>query len=294
MKNILDLIGNTPLVKLSDDVNIYVKLEYLNPSGSVKDRVAKKIITEAIRKGELKKGMEIVEATSGNMGISLALVGKQLGYDVTIIMPENMSHERKSLIEKLGAKLILTSAKLSIGGSVDYLNENYMNDENIYLPNQFANIENISAHYEGTAKELFAQMDEKVDIFISGIGSGGTISGVAKYLKGKNSNIKIIAVEPEGASALLGDKPKKHALQGIGDGFIPEILEVDLIDEIVTVSDEVAIKYTKKLVKESGLMCGISSGANVAVAEMMSEKYGNEYNIITLLPDRLERYISVL
>lgn len=293
-KRIVDLVGNTPLVKVWKEANIYAKLEYLNPSGSVKDRAANRILDEAVRLGKLKKNMRIVEATSGNMGISLALVGKQLGYEVTIIMPESMSDERKAMIRSLGAELILTPAQESIAGAVNYLKDNFSANESIFLPQQFSNENNMWAHYYGTAKEIYEQMDENIDIFISGIGSGGTITGIAKFLKSKNREVKIIAVEPEGVSALMGDGPKEHAIQGIGDGFIPDILQVDLVDEIVTVSDDLAISKMKDLVGKSGLMCGISSGANIAVAEMMSKKYGPNYNIVTLLPDRFERYMSVI
>jgi cysteine synthase A len=287
--NVLELIGNTPLIKLGQ-ANIYAKAEFLNPGGSIKDRVALAMIEAAEREGKLKKGSRIVEPTSGNTGIGVALVGRLKGYDVTIVMPENMSEERKKLIRSLGAELLLTPAELSIGGSVDKVKEIAEADENVFVPQQFQNPNNPRIHYETTAAELWKQTDGLIECFVAGIGSGGTLQGVGTFLKEKNPDIKIIAVEPKNVSALLGHEPGLHQIQGIGDGFIPDVLDVNVVDEIVEVTDEDAIETTRRLGRDHGLMVGISSGANVWATEMAAAKHTGL--ISTVLPDRAERYFS--
>ncbi len=293
-ENILDLIGNTPLVSLKSTtgLNIFAKAEFLNPGGSIKDRVAKNMIEEAECKGFLKAGMTIVEPTSGNTGIGLALVGVRKGYKVIIVMPENMSEERKKIIRALGAELRLTPKELSIGGAVDEANHLVASSDTYYMPQQFENPDNPDIHYKTTAREIYKQLDGKVDIFVSGLGSGGTLQGVGRYLKEKNPDLKIVAVEPKNVSALLGDEPGLHSIQGIGDGFIPAVLDTSLIDDIVEVTDEDAIETTRELARVQGLMCGTSSGANVWAAKFISEKYGKDKVVATILADRMERYFS--
>ena len=293
--NILDLIGNTPLISLKESTGypIYAKAEFLNPGGSIKDRVAKNMIEEAERKGTLKKGMTIVEPTSGNTGIGLALVGVRKGYRVIIVMPENMSEERKKIVEALGAELILTPTKDSIGGAVEKAEQLIAENSDYFMPQQFVNKDNPAIHYKTTAKEIYDQLDGKIDIFVSGLGSGGTLQGVGSYLKEKNPDIKIVAVEPKGISALLGHGPGIHSIQGIGDGFIPDVLNEDMIDEVVEVKDEDAIHTARELARVQGLLCGTSTGANVWAAKSMIDKYGKDKNVVTILADRMERYFSI-
>lgn len=293
-ENILDLIGNTPLISLKNTTgfNIFAKAEFLNPGGSIKDRVAKNMIEAAEKKGVLKPGMTIVEPTSGNTGIGLALVGVRKGYNVIIVMPENMSEERKKIIKALGAELILTSSNLSIGGAVAEAEHIIKDSKDFFMPQQFKNPDNPSIHYKTTAKELYEQLEGNIDIFVSGLGSGGTLQGIGKYLKDQNNNIKIVAVEPKNVSALLGDEPGLHSIQGIGDGFIPEILDTSLIDDIIEVTDEDAISTTRELAKIQGLLCGTSSGANVWASKNIAQRYGKDKTIVTILADRIERYFS--
>lgn len=292
--NVLDLVGNTNLYsfKKSMGLNIFAKVEFLNPGGSIKDRIALNMLVQAEKKGLLKPGMTIVEPTSGNTGIGLALAGIRMGYEVIIVMPENMSEERKKLIHVLGAKLVLTPKELSIGGSVDEAERIVASGDNYFMPQQFVNKDNPSAHYETTAVELYEQLDGKIDVFVSGLGSGGTLQGIGRYLKDKNPDIKVVAVEPKGVSALLGDEPGLHSIQGIGDGFIPDLLDTSMIDEIVEVSDEDAIETTRSLARVQGLLCGTSSGANIWASKKMAEKFGKDKVIVTVLADRMERYFS--
>lgn len=293
-ENVLDLIGNTPLIslKLSTGCNIFGKAEFLNPGGSIKDRVAKNMIIQAEKKGLLKPGMTIIEPTSGNTGIGIALAGVRLGYKVIIVMPENMSEERKKIIHALGAELILTPAKLSIGGSVEEAERILNSSDRYFMPQQFKNQDNPNIHYETTAKELYEQLDHKIDVFVSGLGSGGTLQGIGRFLKEQNPNVKIVAVEPKNVSALLGHEPGLHSIQGIGDGFIPDILDTDLIDDIVEVTDDDAINTTRELARIQGLLCGTSSGANVWASKFITQKYGTDVVIGTVLADRMERYFS--
>ena len=292
--NVLDLIGDTPLVSLKETTgnSIYAKAEFLNLGGSIKDRVAKNMIQEAEKEGKLRKGMTIVEPTSGNTGIGLALCGVRMGYKVIIVMPENMSEERKAIIKALGAELVLTPAHLSLDGCVQEASRIVSQSDEYFMPQQFENMHNPEIHYLTTGPEIWEQLDGKVDIFVSGLGSGGTLQGTSQFLKEKNPDLIVTAVEPKNVSALLGDEPGLHQIQGIGDGFVPAVLDTSLIDEIVTVSDEDAINTTRELAKVQGLLCGTSSGANVWAAMQMAAKYGKDKVIATVLPDRMERYFS--
>ena len=287
--NILDLIGNTPLIRLGQE-NVYAKAEFLNPGGSIKDRVALSMLEGAERDGRLKPGSIIVEPTSGNTGIGVALVGKLKGYRVIIVMPENMSEERKLLIKSLGAELILTPADKSIAGAVEKVEEMRLQDENIYVPQQFKNQDNPRVHYEETAHELWRQMTGDIDFFVAGVGSGGTLQGIGKFLKEHKPQVKLIAVEPKNGSALLGHDPGLHQIQGIGDGFIPDILDVSMVDDVIEVTDDDAISTTRELGRQFGLLVGISSGANVWAARELTRKFSG--NVATILPDRAERYFS--
>lgn len=294
MKTIYDLIGKTPLIKFLSERRgyIFAKAEFLNPGGSIKDRVALAMIEDAEKNGTLQPDSIIAEATSGNTGIGIALVGRIKGYRVIIVMPENMSEERKKIIKALGAELILTSAEKGIQGSVDYLNGLRSSDERIWIAGQFTNPANPLAHYNHTAKEIWEQTGGKVDAFVAGVGSGGTLQGVGKFLKEKNNKIRLIAVEPANASALLGHEPGLHQIQGIGDGFIPAVLNTRLIDEVITVTDDEAIETTRMLAREEGLLVGTSSGANMFAAMRVSRGFGDGFKVITVLPDRAERYFS--
>lgn len=294
IENVIDLIGNTPLVSLRQmtGLSIYAKAEFLNPGGSIKDRVAKNMIEQAEKSGELRPGMTIVEPTSGNTGIGLAFVGVRKGYHVIIVMPENMSEERKKIIRALGAELVLTPPEESIDGSVKKAEELAAKTGNCFIPQQFVNPNNPAIHYNTTAVELYNQLEGKVDIFVSGLGSGGTLQGIGKYLKEKNPDLKVAAVEPKNVSALLGHEPGLHSIQGIGDGFIPDVLDTSLIDDIIEVTDEDAIRTARELASVQGLLCGTSSGANVWACKKLAEKYGKDKVIATVLADRMERYFS--
>ncbi len=287
--NILDLIGNTPLLNLKG-YGVYAKAEFLNPGGSIKDRVALAMLEGAERDGKLRRDSIIVEPTSGNTGIGVALVGRLKGYPVRIVMPENMSEERKKLITALGAELVLTPAAEGIAGAVRRVEEMVAADPRIFVPQQFKNPDNPRIHYEQTATELWRQMSGEIACFVAGVGSGGTLQGVGRFLKEHNGSIRIVAVEPKDVSALLGHEPGLHQIQGIGDGFIPDILDVSLVDEVVEVTDEDAIETTRRLGRDYGLLVGISSGANVWAAAQMRSKIDGP--IATVLPDRAERYFS--
>jgi cysteine synthase A len=287
--NILDLIGNTPLIRLKGE-NVYAKAEFLNPGGSIKDRVALAMLEGAERDGRLKPDSIIVEPTSGNTGIGVALVGRMKGYKVKIVMPASMSEERKKLIKALGAELILTEPDKGIAGAVEKVKQMAAEDKHIFVPQQFENPDNPRVHYEQTAVELWRQMSGDIACFVAGVGSGGTLQGVGKFLKEHKKDTRIVAVEPKNVSALLGHEPGLHQIQGIGDGFIPAVLDVSLVDEVLEVTDEDAIATTKQLSSTYGLLVGISSGANVWAARQLAKKYKG--NITTVLPDRAERYFS--
>ncbi len=292
--NVLDLIGNTPLVSLeaTTGLQIYAKAEFFNPGGSIKDRIALNMLEEAEKSGALRPGMTIIEPTSGNTGIGLALCGVRKGYKVIIVMPENMSDERKKIIRALGAELVLTPPELSIDGSVQEALRLASSSDEYFVPQQFENLANPQAHYKTTAREIVEQLGKKIDIFVSGIGSGGTLQGIASYLLEQNPDCKIVAVEPKNVSALLGHEPGLHQIQGIGDGFVPAVLDTKIITDIVEVSDDDAINTARELAKVQGLLVGTSSGANVWAAKKMAEKYGKDKVIATILADRAERYFS--
>jgi cysteine synthase A len=287
--NILDLIGNTPLIQLKGE-RIFAKAEFLNPGGSIKDRVAVAMIEGAERDGRLRAGMAIVEPSSGNTGIGLALVGRVKGYRVRIVMPAGMSEERKKLIRALGGDLVLTPDEEGIAGAVRRVREMAAADPNVFVPQQFENPDNPRVHYEETARELWRQMSGQVDCFVAGVGSGGTLQGVGRFLKERRPGVRVVAVEPKNVSALLGHEPGLHRIQGIGDGFIPGVLDVSLVDEVIEVSDEDAIETTRRLGRDHGLLVGISSGANVWAARQLAARIAG--NIATVLPDRAERYFS--
>ena len=287
--NILDLIGNTPLLRLKGET-VFAKAEFLNPGGSIKDRVALAMLEGAERTGRLRPDSIIMEPTSGNTGIGVALVGRLKGYTVRIVMPEGMSEERKKLIRALGAELLLTPDSEGIAGAVRRVREMAAADPRIYVPQQFENPDNPRCHYEETALELWRQMSGDVACFVAGVGSGGTLQGVGKFLKEHKPGVRIVAVEPKNVAALLGHEPGLHQIQGIGDGFIPAILDVSLVDEVLEVTDEDAIETTRQLSRDHGLLVGISSGANVWAARQMARKIRG--NVATVLPDRAERYFS--
>jgi cysteine synthase A len=287
--NILDLIGNTPLIRLAGE-SIFAKAEFLNPGGSIKDRVARAMLEGAERDGRLKPDSIIIEPTSGNTGIGVALVGRLKSYQVRIVMPEGMSEERKKLITALGAELVLTPDELSIQGAVDRVSQMAAEDPRVYVPQQFENPDNPRCHYEETAHELWRQTTGQIDLFVAGVGSGGTLQGVGTFLRERKPGVKIIAVEPKNVSALLGHEPGLHQIQGIGDGFIPAVLDVSIVDDVIEVTDEDAIETTRQLGRDCGLLVGISSGANVWAARQVAKK--TQGNVATVLPDRAERYFS--
>jgi len=287
--NVLGLIGNTPLVRLKGE-NVYAKAEFLNPGGSIKDRVALAMLEGAERDGRLKPDSIIVEPTSGNTGIGIALVGRMKGYQVRIVMPEGMSEERKKIIRALGADLVLTPDADGIAGAVERVREMAAADPRVFVPQQFENPDNPRVHYEQTATELWRQMNGDIACFVAGVGSGGTLQGVGKFLREHKPSARIVAVEPKNVSALLGHEPGLHQIQGIGDGFIPAILDVSMVDEVVEVTDEDAIETARALGRDFGLLVGTSAGANVWAARQMAKKIAG--NIATVLPDRAERYFS--
>ena len=297
MDNILNLIGNTPLVELKNiqekynlKSKIYAKLELTNPTGSVKDRTALNLIQDAIKNNVLQKDNILIEATSGNMGISLAFIGKRLGYDVIIVMPDNMSIERRKLVELYGAKLILTDGSKGMQGSIDKVNELKKENDKIISLNQFNNLSNKYAHHK-TGKEIITQLPN-TDIFINGIGSSGTISGVGEILKQHSKDIKVIGIEPQSSPLITKGYSNPHKIQGIGANFIPSIINKDVIDEVRAVSDEDAYYYTKELALQEGIVCGISAGANLKMAIEIAKEYENQ-NIVIIIPDRGDRYYSM-
>jgi cysteine synthase A len=295
--NILDLIGDTPLVRLGDEP-VYGKAEFLNPGGSIKDRVALAMLEGAERDGRLGPDSIVVEPTSGNTGIGVALIGRLKGYPVKIVMPEGMSEERKKIIRAFGAELILTPDAESIPGAVRRVAEMAAEDPRVFVPQQFENPSNPRCHYEQTAPEIWRQIRGEVDCFVAGVGSGGTLQGVGRFLKEHNPDVHLVAVEPKDVSALLGHEPGLHQIQGIGDGFVPAVLDISLVDEVIEVTDQDAIETTRQLGRELGLLVGISSGANVWAARQVARRRGGSSgrripgNVVTILADRAERYFS--
>ncbi len=290
-KKVNELIGNTPIIQLEKfGANLFAKCEFLNPSHSIKDRAAFEMIQNALNEGKIDSKTIIVEATSGNTGIALAMICADLGLQFIAVMPESMSLERRKMITLFGAKLELTPANLGMKGAVDKANEILKNTPNSFMPSQFENLANKNAHRKTTALEILNDLDNDLDIFVAGFGTGGTISGVGEILKEKLNKIHIVAVEPLASPLLSRGEAGSHKIQGIGANFIPSILNKDIIDEIITVSNEDAINTARELAK-NGLMVGISSGANVFAASILAKKFPDK-KILTMLNDTAERYLS--
>lgn len=298
--SLTQLIGSTPLLELlnlekaySLNAKIIAKLEYFNPAGSVKDRVAKSMIEDAEEKGLLKKGATIIEPTSGNTGIGIAAVATAKGYKAMLTMPETMSVERRNLLKAYGAEIVLTDGAKGMKGAIEKAEELNKEIENSIILGQFVNPSNPKAHYLTTGPEIWNDTEGNVDIFIAGVGTGGTISGVGKYLKEKNKNVKIVAVEPLSSPVLSQGKGGAHKIQGIGAGFIPETLDTDIYDEVIAVDNEDAFKIGKEIAKKDGILVGISSGAAVwAAIELAKREENKGKNIVVLLPDTGDRYLS--
>ncbi len=288
----LKLIGNTPIVQLPGE-NIFIKMEKFNPGGSIKDRAALGMILDAEEKGILKKNSIIVEPTSGNTGIGLALIGRLKGYKVVITMPETMSVERRNIIAAYGATLILTEGAKGMSGAIARANELLNDVKNYFMPDQFNNPANPEFHYKTTAPEIISQVND-LDIFVAGVGSGGTISGVSKRLKEYNKNIITAGAEPSKSPVLSGGNPAPHKIQGIGAGFVPGAYNGSYVDEIFTVTDEEAIDTAVEVSTKTGILVGISTGANVAAARKLARKYGNNKKIVTVSPDGGEKYLSMV
>lgn len=299
-KSLTELIGNTPMLEITNynkrnnlDATIITKLEYLNPGGSVKDRVGYAMIKDAEEKGLLNKDSVIIEPTSGNTGIALAFISAARGYRIILTMPETMSVERRSLLVALGAELVLTPGPEGMKGAIKKAEELANEIPNSYVPQQFKNPANPEYHRNTTAEEIWRDTDGMVDIFVAGVGTGGTITGVGEVLKKKNPNIKIVAVEPMDSPVLSGGKPGPHKIQGIGAGFVPDIMNMDVVDEIMQIRNEEAFDAARKLAKTEGLLAGISSGAALHAATELAKRPENKgKNIVVLLPDTGERYIS--
>lgn len=296
-QDLTELIGNTPLVKLnklnSGYAEILLKLEYFNPANSIKDRAALQMIKDAQESGKINKDTVIIEPTSGNTGIGLAMICAIMGYKIILTMPETMSLERRLLLKSYGAELVLTDGKLGMKGSVDKAIELSKLYKNSFIPSQFDNPSNPKAHYLTTAEEIWADTDGKIDIVVAGVGTGGTISGIAKRLKEKNSNIKAIAVEPYSSQVLKGEKANPHKIQGIGANFIPENFDNSVVDEIIPVKDEDSIMIARNLSSKEGILSGFSGGANVwAAIELSKRKINKGKLIVAILPDCGERYLS--
>lgn len=295
-QSITDLIGQTPVVKLNrltteDMADVYLKLEFMNPGSSVKDRIALAMIEAAEESGKLKAGDTIVEPTSGNTGIGLAMVSAAKGYKTVLVMPETMSMERRNLLRAYGAELILTPGPEGMGGAIRKAEE--LSKENGYfMPQQFKNEANPEVHKNTTGKEIVAQFPDGLDAFVSGIGTGGTITGAGEVLKEKYPEVKIYAVEPTDSPVLSGGKPGPHKIQGIGAGFIPDILKTDIYDEVLTISNDEAFEWARRAAREEGLLGGISSGAAIAAALKVAKKLGKGKKVLAVIPSNGERYLS--
>ncbi len=295
-ENVTQLIGKTPLVKLQEiskktDNLVLGKCEFMNPNHSIKDRIGKNMIQNALEKGLINFDTTIIEPTSGNTGIALASVCASLGLKLILTMPSSMSIERRRLLKALGANLVLTDAPKGMKGAIDKANELAKDIENSFIPQQFVNKANPQAHKNTTVKEILEDTNGKIDIFIASVGTGGTITGIGEILKEHNPNIKIIAVEPMDSAVLSGESPAPHKIQGIGAGFVPDVLNTDIIDEIIKVSNEDAIQTSRDLAKNEGLLVGISTGANVYASKQIAKNYKNK-TIVTILCDTGERYLS--
>ena len=290
------LIGNTPILKVKSMVDencadVYVKLEKFNPGGSVKDRAALGMIEKAEKEGILKEGSVIVEPTSGNTGIGLAMIGRLKGYKVVIVMPETMSKERRDLIKAYGAELVLTEGSKGMKGAIEKANE-LVKNKGYFMPQQFENIANPEKHYETTADEIFNDIND-LDVFVAGVGTGGTATGVGKRLKEKINGIQVVAVEPSNSQVIAGKKPGAHKIQGIGAGFIPQNYKAEYVDNVVPVTDEDAIRTAVEFAKKEGILVGISSGAAIYTAIEIAKKLGKGKKVLALSPDGGEKYISM-
>ena len=297
-KDITELIGRTPLVRLNrlsptGGATIYGKVEFFNPGGSVKDRICLSMINEAERLGALKPGGTIVEPTSGNTGIGLALVAAVRGYKLILVMPESMSVERASLLSSYGAQLVLTPAWEGMRGSIREAESIIAQNPSYFMPDQFSNPANPAMHKKTTALEILESLDGKIDAFVAAVGTGGTITGCGEVFKERNPNVKVIAVEPTGSPVLSGGEPGPHKIQGIGAGFIPKVLNRAILDRVMTVTDDEAYQTAKQLSKKEGLLVGISAGANVFAAQKVAQELGPGKNVVTILCDTGERYISI-
>jgi len=297
-KEITELIGGTPLVRLNrfsrdGAATIYAKVESFNPGGSVKDRICLNMINEAERQGRLKPGSTIVEPTSGNTGIGLALVSAVRGYRLILVMPESMSMERASLLSSYGAQLVLTAAWEGMKGAIKEAESIVAQNPSYFMPDQFSNPANPAIHRRTTAEEIWDALNGKIDAFVAAVGTGGTITGCGEVFKERNPRINVIAVEPAGSPVLSGGDPGPHKIQGIGAGFIPKVLNRSILDRVITVTDDEAYQTTKLLAKKEGLLVGISAGANVFAAQKVAEELGPDKNVVTILPDTGERYISI-
>lgn len=298
LPQITEGIGKTPLVRLNrlspeGGASIFGKVEFFNPGGSVKDRICLNMIDEAERQGHLKPGGTLVEATSGNTGIGLALVSAVRGYKLILVMPESMSMERASLLSSYGAQLILTPAWEGMKGSIKEAESIVAQNPDYFMPNQFSNPANPAIHRKTTAPEIWEALEGKIDAFVAAVGTGGTITGCGEVFKDRSPSIKIIAVEPAGSPVLSGGEPGPHKIQGIGAGFIPQVLNRSILDRVITVTDEDAYQTTKLLAKKEGLLVGISTGANVFAARQVAEELGPGKNVVTVLCDTGERYLSI-
>lgn len=294
--SINDLIGNTPIVKLNrltgeNDADVYLKLEYMNPGSSVKDRIALAMIEAAIEKGDLKEGDTIVEPTSGNTGIGLAMVAAAKGLRAVLVMPDTMSIERRNLLKAYGAELVLTPGAEGMGGAIRKAEE-LASEKGYFMPQQFKNEANPEIHRNTTGREIVEQMGDQLDAFISGIGTGGTITGAGEVLKENYSNIKIYAVEPADSAILSGGKPGPHKIQGIGAGFVPDILNTEVYDEVITVKNEEAFEYARRAAREEGILGGISSGAAIYSALKVAKELGKGKKVLAIIPSNGERYLS--
>ncbi len=297
-ESILDLIGDTPLIKIKkvvppNSATLLGKLESMNPGGSVKDRIAASMIEDAEKRGVLKPGATIVEPTSGNTGIGLAMIAAMKGYRMILTLPEGMSMERTTLLQRYGAEEEVTPADEGMAGAVNKARELLEEIPGAFMPHQFSNPANPRIHKQTTAKEILAATDGKIDAFVTGVGTGGTVTGIGEVLKKKNPKIQVIAVEPEGSAVLSGKTAGPHQIQGIGAGFVPEVLDRDVIDEILQVKDDDAYKMARRLAKEEGILVGISSGANVWAAAQVAKRLGKGKTVLTILPDTGERYVSL-
>lgn len=298
--SLTELVGHTPLLEVSNfkneehlEANIFAKLEYFNPAGSIKDRIALNMILTAEKEGKLKKGSTIIEPTSGNTGIGLASIGRSKGYKVIIVMPETMSVERRRLIAAYGAELVLTEGSKGMKGAIAKANELKESIPDSFIPGQFENPVNPETHYQTTGPEIYEDLNGKVDILIAGIGTGGTISGIGKYLKEKNKDVKIIGIEPSTSPVLSKGVAGAHKIQGIGAGFIPDTLNTSIYDEIITIDNDDAFTYGKKFAHAEGILVGISSGAALKGASIVASRKENKgKNIVVILPDTGDRYLS--